>query len=171
MKKVMLMGGLLSVIVMGSCGKSDADDVILNATDQTFMVGVNNSNLSEVQAGQLASTKATNPSVKAYGQSMVTEHTAAQAELTKIAADLRVDLPSSVDAEQRAILQYLSSLNGYTFDTAYMSSQVKGHQKTLAIFQTELASGSHPQVRNYASAKVGHIQMHLDSAVRIRVRL
>jgi predicted outer membrane protein len=68
-------------------------------------------------------------------------------------------------------MQYLSSLTGYTFDTAYMSSQVKGHQKTLVIFQTELGAGSHAQVRDFANSKVGHIQMHLDSAVRIRVRL
>jgi putative membrane protein len=58
----------------------------------------------------------------------------------------------------------LNSLSGRSFDTAYINSQIKDHQKTLSIFQMEINDGDNQNVRNYASKYLPHIQMHLQKA-------
>ena len=152
------------MMFLAACDKDNDDDNRLNSTDQMFITQVNIGNRAEVMAGQLAANKGTNPLVRDFGNHMVMEHSQAQAELQTIASNLGMALADTVDAEHRALMARLNALSGYSFDTAYMNSQVKDHQKTVSIFQMELSGGNNQAVRNYASNKLPHIQMHLQRA-------
>jgi putative membrane protein len=161
MKKVFLAGSLV-LAILSACKKDKAND--LNSTDQNFMTQVNIGNKAEIMAGQLAATKGNSAGVKAFGQMMATEHGQAQSDLQALAASLGRTLSDTVDAEHQALMARLNSLSGYAFDTAYINSQVKDHQKTLNIFQTEISDGDNDRVQNYASQYLPHIQMHLQKA-------
>lgn len=119
---------------------------------------------AEIMAGQLAATKGNSSDVRSFGQMMVTEHGQAQSDLQTLASNVGVTLPDSVDAEHQALMARLNALTGYSFDTAYINSQVKDHQKTLTIFQSELTDGRKQEVINYASLYLPRIQMHLQKA-------
>lgn len=162
MKKLFLVSGL-ALALLSSCDKDD-DDNDLNSTDQTFMTQVAMANKAEIMAGQLAATKGSSAGVKAFGSLMVTEHGQAQTDLQSLAGSLSMNLPDSVDAEHQALMVRLNSLSGYSFDTAYINSQVKDHQKVVNIFQMELNDGDNESVRAYASQYLPHIQMHLQKA-------
>jgi putative membrane protein len=149
--------------MFSACEKDNNDDD-LNGTDNTFMTQVAMGNKAEIMAGQLAATKGENAEVKAFGQLMVTEHGMAQTDLESIASSLGKTLPDTVDAEHQALMVRLNSLSGHSFDTAYMNSQVKDHQKTVMIFQTETSDGNNRRVRDYANTYLPHIQMHLQKA-------
>ncbi|HEU4471834.1 MAG TPA: DUF4142 domain-containing protein [Flavisolibacter sp.] len=166
-----ILSALTVLTLLSACDKDEDDDNELNSTDRTFMTNVAMGNMAEVQAGQLAATKGTNPQVVQFGQHMVTEHTLAQTELRAMADSLGVALPTTVDAEHQALMVRLNGLSGYSFDTAYMNSQVRDHQKTLNIFQMEMNDGNHQRVRFYASKYMPHIQMHLQEAQSIRSSL
>jgi putative membrane protein len=162
MKKVFLTGSV-ALIVFASC-KKDKDNNNVNSTDQTFLTQVAIGNKAEVMAGQLAATKATNPAIKSFGQLMVTEHGQAQTDLQNVYSSVGQTMPDTVDAEHQALMARLNSLTGHSFDTAYINSQVKDHQKTLTIFQSEINDGDNTNVKNYANTYLPHIQMHLQKA-------
>lgn len=171
MKKMFLWSALSAVMILTACDKDDNDNNEVNTTDDMFMTQVNIGNRAEVMAGQLAASKGTSAEVKAFGQMMVTEHGLAQNELMNIAGGLGRNLPDTVDAEHRELMARLNALTGYEFDTAYMNSQVKDHQKTLNIFQMELSNGNNQSLRNYASKYLPHIQMHFQKADSIAQNL
>lgn len=157
-----LAGTFLALSVMSACDKDDDDK--MNSTDRDFMIQAAYGNNAEMNAGQLALAKATNPAVKSFGQMMVAEHGTAQAELETIAAERGVDLPDQPDSLHLVIAQRLASLQGHTFDTAYMNSQVMDHQMTVQLFEHEIANGRHWRVKEYANKYLPHIRMHLQKA-------
>jgi putative membrane protein len=161
MKKLFLAGSVVAVVLL-ACKKDNNND--LNSTDQNFMTQVAIGNNAEIMAGQLAATKATNAGVKAFGQMMATEHGQAQMDLKALAASVGRTVADTVDAEHQALMARLNSITGYSFDTAYINSQVKDHQKTQTIFQMEISDGNNNQVQNYATQYLPHIQMHLQKA-------
>jgi putative membrane protein len=164
MKKVFLTGSL-ALFILAACKKDkDNSNNNVNSTDQTFLTQVASGNKAEIMAGQLAATKATNAGIKAFGQMMVTEHGEAQSDLQRVYASVGQTMPDTVDAEHQALMTRLNSLSGYSFDTAYINSQVKDHQKTLSIFQSEISNGNNDSVQNYANKYLPHIQMHLQKA-------
>jgi putative membrane protein len=173
MKKVYLTA-TLALAIFTSCSRDDNDSNpgnMTNSQDMTFVMQASVSNTAEIQAGQLAATKGTNPSVRSFGQFMVTEHTTAQNDLKNVGTAIGVAVKDSVDPMHVALMQRLNTLSGRTFDTAYMNAQVLDHQNTINLFNTELTSGNRTEVKNYASTYLPHIQMHYTMADSIRRKL
>lgn len=170
--KVLLFCCALSIAGFSSCDKDDDNNDDLNQTDREFLINAAYSNLAEIDAGTLASTKAMNAEVKNFGSHMISEHSLAMRELDSLATMWNVNTPDTVDAEHKALKQYLSSLSGTSFDTAYMNSQIKDHQKTIALFENEKANGDEDAIQNYYVDKfLPHIREHLTSAQAIRAKL
>ena len=168
MKKMFFATGVLALFLT-ACNKDDDNE--LNSTDRNYITMTSISNNAEIMAGQLAATKGNTAMVKSYGSMMVMEHNLAQTDLKNRGSAVGVTVADSVDAEHRALMTYLNSLTGRSFDTAYINSQVKDHQKTIDIFQTEINSGQHQQIRAYANEYLPHIQMHYNKADSIRKAL
>ena len=55
----------------------------------------------------------------------------------------------------------LEVLRGNAFDHAYLTSQVAGHQKMLALMQTEASSGTDPKLVAFAKATIPTVKQHL----------
>lgn len=165
-----MFGAGLCLTVLAACTKDD-DDKAVNDTDRNYVVMASMSNNAEIAAGQVAATKATNAMVKTYGQQMVSEHTPAQADLKSRVSALSLTAPDTVDAEHKALMVKLNSLSGYSFDTAYMNSQVKDHAKTVDIFNTEINGGNNTSIRGFAIDNLPHIQMHYNKADSLRKAL
>jgi putative membrane protein len=157
--------------MMAGCNDDDDDDNVngsLNATDREFMARVTEANKAEIEAGSTASTKGLTDSVRQYGQLMVTEHTMAENSLDSLANVLGVTLADTLSAEHQALKQMLNNTTGYAFDTLYIGSQLRDHQKVIGFFNNEISNGSHPSVKGYANRYLPHIQMHYQRADSIR---
>ena len=167
--KKMFVAGVFAAFVLVACDKENNNE--LNSTDDMFITQVNIGNKAEIMAGQLAVTKGNSAEVRAYGQLMVNEHNLAQTDLQNVASSVGRTLRDTVDPEHQALMARLNTLTGRSFDTAYMNSQVRDHQKTLNIFQMEITDGNHRSVRDYANRYMPHIQMHYLKADSIARRL
>ena len=109
--------------------------------------------LAEVQLGKMATERAANADVKAFGQMMVKDHTQANNELKQLASQLKVQTPTELDQKHKELVDKLSKLQGSEFDREYMNAMVQGHQEVLgklrARAETTLpapgaAAGEHP---------------------------
>ena len=165
LKHVLLASTFATAIFLTACDKED-DTADVTAQDETFSVKASQSNRAEIELSTMAITKATNNGVRTFAQQMITDHTAAQADLvnTVNGLDTDINLSDSLDAEQMAMRTMLQSLSGPAFDSAYIDGQVKSHTKTLGIFDTEISAGQNAQVKGYASDKRPNIAMHLEMA-------
>jgi len=81
--------------------------------------------------------------VKAFGQMMVKDHSEANAELSRIAAEMKIVPPTEIDKKHAELVERLSKLNGAEFDRAYVMAMVEGHQAVAAQLR-EWTTASRP---------------------------
>jgi putative membrane protein len=139
----------------------------LSSVDQTFVMTAAASDASEIQSGQLASTKARNPRVKAFAAKMVTDHTATTQQLTAIAQSKGVTLNATLsDAAQKEEAK-LEADKPSMFDHDYIQDQIAGHQDAVKAFQTEIDNGQDADLKAFATATLPTIKQHLIMAQRL----
>ena len=120
--------------------------------------------MTEVAVGNLALQRAQNESVKQFAQRMVTDHTAANTELTQLAASKSVTLPTTIDAKHQAMVDKLSKLSGSDFDRAYMKMMVNDHEKAVKMFQDQSEKGTDADAKAFAAKTLPTLQSHLQMA-------
>ena len=105
-------------------------------------------NQVDVDAGKLAASKATNPEVKKFAQTMVTDHTGVNKQAVDLATKLGVkpeDNATSRSLAQggRDNLAHLRELKkGPEFDKAYVDHEVAYHQAVIDAVDKTLIPGA-----------------------------
>lgn len=134
---------------------------MMKSADAKFAMKAAQGGMAEVQLGQLAAQKATDPDVKAFGQHMVDDHSKANDQLKSVAAQENMTLPTTLDPKDQALYTKLQGLSGADFDKAYVKAMVKDHQEDVKEFQKEADKGKDPQIKNFASQTLPVLQQHL----------
>lgn len=137
------------------------------SADAHFMKKAAAGGLAEVELGQLAVQKASNEQVKQFGQRMIDDHSKANDQLKSVAAQEHVDLPTHLDAKDKATKDRLEKLSGSQFDQAYMSDMVKDHKKDVAEFAHESKMAKDPAVKSFAQQTLPVLREHLSQAEQI----
>lgn len=136
----------------------------LAAADATFIQDAAQGGLAEVQAGQLAQSKAHSPRVKAFGAKMVADHTPANDQLKQLATAKGAMVPTAPSDMQMQQMTALQADMGHKFDHEYIADQIADHTTMLQLFQTEAASGTDPDLKKFAADTIPVIQSHIDMA-------
>jgi putative membrane protein len=105
--------------------------------DKKFLGAAAQSDQNEIKLSELAEQKATNPSVKAFAQKMVMEHTKMSESMQPFAESWGLTPPAGLDDDHQKEYDKLSGLSGTDFDKEYMSQMVKDHTKALDAFTSE----------------------------------
>lgn len=151
---------------------ASARGTALNAQDKAYLVSAHQTNLAEIAAGKVAQSKGSSDS-KDLGAMLVTDHTKLDANLRKVASAANVSLPTAPNAEQRALGAKLAAASGDQFDALFVSSQLTGHAKAMALGKQELSSGSDPAVlkdaRTAAPVIAKHHTMFMDAAEKLNL--
>ncbi len=138
----------------------------LAAADQSFVTAAAGSDAAEIQAGNLAATKAHAPRIKAFAAKMVTDHTATTQKLTAIAQSKGVTLtPALTDDQQKMEAKLEADKRG--FDHDYIRGQVAAHTAAMAVFQSEIDNGQDADLKAFATATLPTIKQHLTLAQRL----
>ncbi|RZA01710.1 MAG: DUF4142 domain-containing protein [Sphingobacteriaceae bacterium] len=149
-----------------TASSSDATTVVL--ADSLFIRQAAIGGKAEVELGNLALATSTNTSVKDFATMMVADHTKSNEELMAMAKSKSFTLPDSLDAEHKATADGLRGLTGAAFDKAYMNAMVDGHQKMLALLQSEAQGGMDANLKDYATKTAPVVQTHLEQAQKIQ---
>jgi putative membrane protein len=161
----------MSLGLQTGCKEDDVEEIInadLPAVDRNFVANAAQSNLSEIEQGQLALQKATDAGVREFAQMMIDMHTAAQNELKTLGTNRNLSIADRLDEEHQSIKDQLSALSGAAFEKAYINGQVTGHQKTSAMMQTEIDNGQDGDVKAYAVKSKPVVDQHLAQAASIK---
>jgi putative membrane protein len=154
-----LIAALASMALAG-CGAPSTPDFVHKAAM---------SDMYEVQAGKLATEKGQSDAIKQFGQQMVDAHTKTTEELTGIikTKNIKVDLPTKLDAKHQKLIDGLNTASADNFDKAYAKQQVDAHQEAVNLFKKYGAKGDDPDVKQFAEKTLATIQHHLDVAKKL----
>ena len=90
---------IISAVAFFGCNKDEVDNSNdVNTTDRDFTVKAWQANSFEIQTGQLAAIKSTDPAIVNFAQMIVTDHEAAKSQLETIAGELGLYIPNSPDS-------------------------------------------------------------------------
>ena len=176
---------------------ADSADARLILTDAQIITVLHVSNVGEIEEAQAALTKAVNTQVRAFANSMIAEHTAADNGLAGVfqgsratdggvgdaAADARLDAALSDDGgiplvesplsqslliSTAAQLQALQANSPPVLDVVYMNGQVAAHVSLLqSIDNVLLPSAQNALVRAQVTATRATVAAHVMESTRI----
>ncbi|HEX6641479.1 MAG TPA: DUF4142 domain-containing protein [Thermoanaerobaculia bacterium] len=133
--------------------------------DLEFATTASMANLYEIEAGKLASTKATGAKFKEFAQTMVTQHTEIGDSYKPIAEKQGLPMPTALDGQFKTDYdQLVAAAAGNTFDALYRQQMIATHQAAVPLFETEGTSGQDPDLKAFAAKWTPTIKHHLEMA-------
>jgi putative membrane protein len=161
----LLTGGTL----LAADTRSDTDQRgQLSEKDYKWVKEAAQGGMSEVKLGELARQKGTDPSVKSFGEKMVTDHTKANNELRDIVTRKGATLPAEQERHERSTFEHLDKQSGAEFDKAYAEHMVKDHQKDIKEFQKAAQDLSDPDLKAFAQKTLPALQQHQQMAQQMQ---
>jgi putative membrane protein len=143
------------------------DDKLARA-DRKFMQEAAEGGMFEVQAAQLASTKATDPNVKSFASMLVDQHTAANNELVQMANSKKVELPAAPPRGKRNEVEKLGKLSGNDFDQRFVREVgIKDHEKDIKKFEKASEKAKDPELKAWIDKTLPHLREHLAQAQKM----
>ena len=159
------------LLMRASTERSSKPQVVFfpNPPTPDFIQKAAMSDMYEVEAGKLAAEKGQSDAVKQFGQQMVDAHTKTTEQLTGIVKtkNIKVDLPTKLDAKHQKLIDDLNSASADNFDKAYAKQQVDAHQEAVNHFKKYGAKGDDPDLKQFAEETLPTIQHHLDEAKKL----
>ena len=136
-----------------------------------FVSNASQSDMYEIQAGGIAATRAKNADVKAFGKSMVTQHTAMSNEMKPLITAAGQTPADKLDERRQGFIDNLKTASAADFDKTYIDQQVAAHGEALTLMQGYSDAGGDAGLKAGAAKAVPKVQMHLDKAKSIQTAL
>lgn len=146
----------------GPVGQTSA--ATLGNTTEGFATNAAISDMYEIQAGQIAQTKASSADVKNFGKMLVDAHTKTTAELKPLAAAANVTLPAELDQRRKGLIDNLNAASAADFDKVYLDQQAAAHEEALTLFKAYADGGDDAGLKAFATKTQPALQEHLDRA-------
>jgi putative membrane protein len=173
LSSVLTAGTIAGAVTDQTTGKETTEKSMAppEAAPTAFLKKAASAGIAEVELGKLAEQRGSSPAVKAYGKMMVTDHTAANAELKTLAAKKGYELPTKLDAKEAATREELSTMSGAKFDQAYMATMTSDHDKVVEDFEQASKSSTDDDVKRFAAKTLPVLEGHLAKAKEIQANL
>lgn len=152
-------GAAVGAVSASTMGQMSTDSFIENAAE---------SNMYEIQAGQIAQQKAQSADVKAFGKMMVTDHTAMVNQMKPLVTAAGKTAPADLDERRKGFLDNLRAASGADFDKVYLSQQEAAHNEALTLMQGYAGNGDNAALKDMAAKAVPKIQAHLDKVRQLQ---
>ncbi|HTA83484.1 MAG TPA: DUF4142 domain-containing protein [Bacteroidia bacterium] len=145
--------------------QSVAADTTAKGKDKQFVYKAAEINLEEIKMGQLAQQKAVMPDVKNLGKMLEQDHTKLWNELTELAREKSITIPTSLDEDAKNDYEKLADKSGVDFDKNFSDMMVKGHKEAIAMFEKESVHANDADIQSWATTTLPVLQKHLQQAI------
>ena len=173
-RRIVIPVAVVSVI-LGACATTDTATTP-NADPHILAIAIV-ANQGEVDQGNAATPRATNPDVRAFAEMMVRDHTTGVNELRNVGTQDAItptdnDITAALQRTTRETITNLGTYSGAEFDRQYMQTQINVHQWYLTALEQHLIPGArNAQLRTLLERQRGIVAQHLEQARAIRGRL
>lgn len=158
MKKLLFTGAFLLAAVA-------AFNVVANDTIDTddFVEEASAKSLAEIETAKIALTNSSSAQVKEFAQKMITDHTAANKELTTLARNKNLEVADDIELMNKAKALILRQREGESFDAAYANNQVSAHEQAILLYK-KASRSKDPEIKAYAEKHLPKLEHHLGMA-------
>src|SRR6267143_3195160 len=163
----------LTVISLGAAvlitltGPVAAQIQLVNDANREFVNKAATGGIAAVELGRIATQRAARPSVRSFGERMVTDHSRSNAELASLARSKGIEVPTALEPSQQAVRDRLSALSGNDFDRAYMSEMARDHTEDIALFERAAETSTDPDLKAWAAQSLPMLREHLALARQV----
>jgi putative membrane protein len=149
----------------GPVGQMSAATVGAN-TVGGFVTGLATSDMYELQAASLATSKSANADVKALAAMLTTDHTASSTKLKAIAPTAAPDtpLPTGLDERRQGMIDNLKAATPADFDKVWLTQQVAAHNEALTLLNGFSNNTEQPALAALATEIIPKVTAHRDRA-------
>lgn len=164
-------GGRTAPAAQAGTGTRNAEarkDDKLARGDRRFVLDAAGSGMFEVQAAQLATTKASDPAVKSFAGTLIDHHTKANDELTQLANAKGVELPAAPPRAMRRQIEQIGKKDGQEFDRAFVREVgIKAHEKDIKLFEKASKDVKDPELKAFVVKTLPLLKEHLAMAKKL----
>lgn len=128
--------------------------------DKKFAMMVAQTDLAEIELGNMALQKSSDSQLKQIAQKLVDDHTKTSTAMKEVAAKKGLTVPTETDAKHKALATKLQSESGKDFDKDFLEANSKEHHKVVQAFQKESTDGKDPDIKQFAAQFLPAIQEH-----------
>ena len=159
---------LIAISALALAGAAHAAGTV-GKSDSEFLTKAAGGGMFEVQVGQLAADKGTDPKVKSFGQMLVKDHSAANDQLKQLAATKSVELPSALPKDLQKKLDKLQGESGAKFDKDFIKMVgIDAHKDDIKLFEKDGAKAKDADVQAFATKTLPTLREHLQRAEKIK---
>ncbi|MEO6041965.1 MAG: DUF4142 domain-containing protein [Croceibacterium sp.] len=126
------------------------------------------SELFEIEAAQVALTRARRPDVRAFAEMLLRDHTRSAQALASAAQRGGFVAPAGIlDAGQRQMLNQLQNAGPETADALYLRQQEAAHGAAYDLHRAYALNGDSTELREFAAMAAPIVREHLAAAQRL----
>jgi putative membrane protein len=162
---------VISLGVFAVLGASTAQGADKDATAQTADVlsKLHHSNQMEVAAGKLAQEKGQSKDVKAFGKTLVTDHSAANKKVMALAKEEKIDLPADVPMppDAKEMMDKMKAASGAEFDKMFASHMLDDHKKDIADAKAARDTTADAKLKALLTSTIPVLEKHREIAQKL----
>lgn len=130
---------------------------------QGFVDAAAMGDMYEIKAAQIAETRSTSASVKAFAAMMIKDHTKTTKGMEAfLAKNPTLKAPTDLDQRRTGLLDNLKSAQDKDFDRTYLDQQVAAHGEMQTLMKGYADHGDNADLQAMASKTAPVVQMHID---------
>jgi putative membrane protein len=138
-------------------------------SDANILAIIEEANTGEVQEGQLAQQRASNPQVRLFASKVTQDHRALLEQSSNLASRMNItpSLPRdsrTMTVEHQAVVDSLKAKSGEAFDRAYLEHQIQTHETVLRRLDEVAMDAQRSDLRSFLAQVRPGFQAHLKEA-------
>jgi putative membrane protein len=155
---------LFYALILGlfSCTKTQGDHDAIS--DQVFIDQASVVNKTEIDLGNVESTKGNDEALRAFAQNIAGYHKQVQIQLMTLALGLNLVAADSMDTEHTILKNQLLDLSGRSLDSLYIHTRVQDYHAASKLFFEEMITGQNSQLRDYSASVLPQLEAYLHQA-------
>ena len=161
---------LYGMLLLSSTSRAENKKSLISDDESTFIQNAAISSHAETDLAELAVKKATDPSVKAFAETLVTDHKALNQEFKHLAAAQHVALSEEITPAQTTTLQNLERATGAEFDKAFLTSVVVSHQSHLSSYEQASKDINDAELKALVDKTIPVLKAHHATAVALAAK-
>ena len=165
--KALTIISIVAAALVALTGPAAAQVQLVSDQDREFVNKAATGGLAEVELGRIAAQRAARPSVRSFGERMVTDHGRSSEQLASLARSKGIEVPTALEPSQQAMRDRLSGLSGNDFDRDYMSEMVRDHTEDIALFERAAETSTDPDLKAWATRSLPMLREHLALARQV----
>ena len=143
-----------------AAGTMTAGSNQLQGQDATFLRKAVEGDRLEIASAQAALDQAQRTDTKNAARMILEDHRSSSEKLHSLASRKGWTLPSAATADADQAMD--SSAGSGSFDDRFLADQIRMHREAISLYRAQASGGSDPDLRQFASDQLPHLEHHLE---------